>query len=631
VKKRITSFLLAAVLLLGLAWTGSVNVHAASSMTTSDECIRVLKLYEGFGSKPYWDYSQYTVGYGTRCPDDMLEYYTQHGITHEEAEVLLRNYLSSVERDINSKIIDKYGITLTQPQFDALIMFSYNCGTAWVYETSGTFHNAIVNGATGNDLIRAFALWCNAGNQIQTHLLRRRLNEANMYINGVYPTTKNPPDNYCYVLYDANGGSVSPRSQGYDSALTAAPFPTPTMSGYTFQGWFTQKTGGTKVTVLDASTKNTLLYAQWADGEGNAPPSNDATPNNPVTVTVTGIDVNLREGPGTNYTSLGKVNKGQQLTITEIASGSGYTWGKSASGWVALMYTTYDTVINTPATPPVQTPEEKPEQKPEEKPEQKPEETPEQKPEEKPEQKPEEKPSETPTTPPVTTPTTWKGTVTADELLIRKGPGLENAVVGWLVEGTKVTITERKMGGSLEWGKIDRGWICLKYVRFDTTSSGSTSSGNTSSGSTSSGSTTTPTTPKPVTGTVKVNDYLRIRKDAGTNNAIVGYLKPNTKVTITEQKTVNGSKWGKIDKGWICMDYVVLNSQSSSGTTTQKIKGTVIADCLHIRKDAGTKNAIVGYLYYGTKVEILATKKAADGSTWGQVSNGWVHMGYIKK
>ena len=631
-KKRITSFLIAAALLLGLLWTGSVSAQAASSMVTSEECIRVLKMYEGFGAKPYWDYSQYTVGYGTRCPDDMIEYYTQHGITEEEAEVLLRNYLSSVEYDINVKIIDKYGIAMTQTQFDALIMFSYNCGTAWVYETSGTFHNAIVSGATGNDLIRAFALWCNAGNQIQTHLLRRRLNEANMYINGVYPTTKNPPDNYCYVLYDANGGSVSPRSQGYDSALTAAPFPTPTMSGYTFNGWYTQKTGGTKVTVLDASTKNTLLYAQWSDAAGNAPPSNDASASNPVTVTVTGIDVNLREGPGTNYTSLGKAAKGQQLVITEIASGSGYTWGKSANGWIALVYTTYDTVINSkPTTPPV-------------------EETPE---ETTPEQKPEETPStpSTPTTPPVnestgssgssgnsgstsgstgTTQTTWTGKVTADELLIRKGPGQENAVVGWLAQGTSVTVTERQTNGSLEWGKIDRGWICLKYVRFDSTStgsSGSSSSGSSNSGS-SSGSTTAPAT---VTGIVKVNDYLRIRANAGTSYGILGYLKPNTKVTITEQKTVNGTKWGKIDKGWICMDYVVLDSQSSSGSTTQKITGTVTADCLHIRKDAGTNNSIVGYLYYGAKVEILETKKAADGSTWGKVSKGWVHMGYIKK
>jgi len=163
-------------------------------------------------------------------------------------------------------------------------------------------------------------------------------------------------------------------------------------------------------------------------------------------------------------------------------------------------------------------------------------------------------------------------------------------------------------------------------VRFDSTSTGSSSGSTGSSGSTT-------TTPTVVTGTVKVNDYLRIRSNAGTSYSIVGYLKPNTKVTITEQKTAGGMTWGKIDKGWISLSYVVLDSQTSSGssTTTQKTTGTVIADCLHIRKDAGTNNSIVGYLYYGTKVEILETKKAADGSTWGRVAKGWVHMGYIKK
>ena len=211
-KKRITSFILAMVMLLGVASTGVFTAHAESTMTASDECIRILKLEEGFSRTPYWDFTQYTVGYGTRCPSDMVEYYTQNGITQEEAEVLLRNHLTGVERDINVRVIDKYGLTLTQNQFDALVLFSYNCGTSWAYETNGTFHVAIAKGATGNDLIRAFALWCTAGNQVRSYLLQRRLSEANMYLNNVYSQT--PPENYCYVLYDANGGTTSPRSQG---------------------------------------------------------------------------------------------------------------------------------------------------------------------------------------------------------------------------------------------------------------------------------------------------------------------------------------------------------------------------------------------------------------------------------
>ena len=35
-------------------------------MTTSDEAVRMLKAEEGFSAKPYWDYAQYTIGYGTK-------------------------------------------------------------------------------------------------------------------------------------------------------------------------------------------------------------------------------------------------------------------------------------------------------------------------------------------------------------------------------------------------------------------------------------------------------------------------------------------------------------------------------------------------------------------------------------
>ena len=37
-----------------------------TGMKTSDELIALLKFEEGFCKYPVWDYSQYTVGYGTR-------------------------------------------------------------------------------------------------------------------------------------------------------------------------------------------------------------------------------------------------------------------------------------------------------------------------------------------------------------------------------------------------------------------------------------------------------------------------------------------------------------------------------------------------------------------------------------
>ncbi len=718
-KKRIISFLIAILMLLGFIPVGNITVNAEETvpattaeavststeettsavteetvsavtdpaiLTTSSDCLSVLKAEEGFSKTPYWDFTQYTVGYGTRCPADMVEYYTQNGITEEEAEVLLRNHLAGIERDIHSKMIDKYGLTLTQNQFDALVLFSYNCGTGWTRTTSGVFHQAIATGATGNDLIRGFALWCSAGGQIRTFLLRRRLSEANMYLNNVY--SKTPPDNYCYVLYDANGGTSNPRSQGYDSTLTATPFPVPTMEGYTFQGWFTAKTGGTKVEVLDTSTKSATLYAQWLDGEGNTPPETGATSENPVTVTVTGTEVNLREGPGTNHKRVGAATKGQQLVITETADGSGFTWGKSDSGWIALQYTDYETVVNNqnPDTPSETTPETEattPETEAT---------TPETE-----TTTPETEATTPETQPPVTEPentkvtgtinvrewlrvrsgpgtsysvvgylkpqqkveileqstvgsmkwgkisdgwismdyvildstsssdsnntteTTWTGKVIADELLIRSGPGTNYSILGYLKEGTAVTVTEKKSGGALEWGKISKGWICLNYVQLNSTGSGST----------------TTTTPAPeqntstsVTGYANVKEWLNVRSAPGTSSSIVGKLKPKETVTITERKTVGGTQWGKISTGWVSMDYIVLNT--SDNAQPQSETKTITADCLRVRKDAGTSNSIVGYLYYGTKVQILETKTISNGEVWGRISNGWISMDYAK-
>ncbi len=81
--KRITSFLLAIILFAGLVMTGAPVASAASEMSVSDEFVEFLKKEEGFAAKPYWDYSQWTVGYGTKCPSDMLDEYKEKGITKE--------------------------------------------------------------------------------------------------------------------------------------------------------------------------------------------------------------------------------------------------------------------------------------------------------------------------------------------------------------------------------------------------------------------------------------------------------------------------------------------------------------------------------------------------------------------
>ncbi len=662
--KKLISILLSVVLIVSFIPVGMVTARAESALVTGDAGIAMLKNMEGFSSKPYWDYSQWTVGYGTRCPDEDLERYRAEGITEAEAEALLRTYLSGTEKAING-FADKYGLTLSQNQFDALVLFSYNCGTAWLYQEHYAITSAVINGAVGNDFLYPIGLWCSAGGEILPGLIERRLIEANIYLNGVYEGVS--PANYAYVRYDANGGSVEYRVQAYDSDLTAEILMTPVCAGYTFEGWYTQRTGGTKVTVLDKSVQNGTIYAHWSNaetGEETVPTEKapEGTAITPVTVQVTGDEVNIRRGPGTDYDIVDTAYYGRTMTITATASGSGYKWGKFDGGWIALNYTNFDDVQNNGGQTEAGKPADKPQNSVQESAvgyvtsddglrirtgagtfnsvkgylsygekvvilertvvdgmtwgriadgwicmdyvrlenETKP--APEQKPTEKPQEKPEE--AEKPAV-------TEKGTVNTEDLRIRTGPSTAYDVVGYLSTGDRVEILEKKTNGSMVWGKISNGWISLDYVDLD---SDKVEPEKPEQG-----------TPTSITGTIVFTDELRIRSGAGTEHEILGYLNRGTRVHITEQKEHDGMMWGKIDRGWISMDYVEVDSDHAA----ESKMGTVhVGDMLCIRNGAGTSYAINGYLYNGDRVEITEVK-SAEGMQWGRISRGWISLDYV--
>ena len=624
--KRILSLLLSVVLVLGLVTANAVPVSAASDFSISDECVELLKSLEGFDKYPRWDYSQWTVGHGSRCPAEDLERYRANGITREEADALLRKHAGNFAKSINS-FIDKYDLDYTQQQFDALLLFTYNFGSAWLFNESSTWRAGLINGVTGNDFMFEIGQWCHAGGEILKPLITRRLIEANIFFNGVYSRTV--PDNYCYVIYEFNGGDGETDVQAYNSDLDAPIRVIPTREGYTFAGWYTANSGGTKVTKLTRSTKNMTLYARWVEGEnveiGDDPvvetPDEPETMD-PVTVKVTATDVNIRRGPGTNYSVVGSADKGDTMTITEVKIGSGYTWGKFGDNrWIALMYTNYKEVIS-------QQPEEEEPTEPETEPTE---------PETKPTEPPvEEEPEDN----------SVKGTVTGSDLRIRSGAGTNYSIVGLLQIGDRVTITERKTVGSMEWGKMEKGWISLTYVKLDEPveeepeepvvpeetepTEPETEPTEPETKPTEPEEEPEETTPSVQTGKVKVNDVLRIRSGAGTGYSVVGFYGPNASVTILETKKVGSVTWGRTDKGWISMDYVVLDQTSQTPDEDPKvITGTVdVDDFLRVRSGAGTNYSIVGFLSPNERVTVTETKKV-NGMTWGKISSGWISMDYV--
>ena len=86
----------------------------------SKELVELIKKWEGFAKYPVWDYGQYSVGYGTRAPDEHLERYRREGISEEEATQLLEQYMEGMGNSVNS-FIDKFGLKVNQGQFDAAV------------------------------------------------------------------------------------------------------------------------------------------------------------------------------------------------------------------------------------------------------------------------------------------------------------------------------------------------------------------------------------------------------------------------------------------------------------------------------------------------------------------------------
>ncbi len=352
--KRVLCVILAVVLTVGMFSMVPIHVSAVPEMTASEKCMDYLKSMESFSAVPFWDYSQWTVGFGNRCPDEDLERYKKEGIPMDEAEALFAKQLAGFAREV-VKFTKKKNLTLTQNQFDALVCLSYNKGGGWLY-TDNALVQALVKGDTSNTFIAEMTTACAAGGKFLSGLMRRRLTEVNMFLNGVY--SLHVPENYCYVVYDAGEGKSDRIAQGYDCNLYAVPLATATYSGYTFLGWYTAPDGGVKVTVLDENTNEMTLYAHWEKGFDSGDSQHPSIPEGAVKVKVTGDIVNVRTGPGISYSIATTVTAGTTLGITNVKHVNGEPWGKCEQGWICLNYTDYKEDSVKPE-PPVQPEEDK--------------------------------------------------------------------------------------------------------------------------------------------------------------------------------------------------------------------------------------------------------------------------------
>ena len=321
--------------------------------------------------------------------------------------------------------------------------------------------------------------------------------------------------------------------------------------------------------------------------------------------TVNTDKLNVRTKANQNSASVKKLAVGTRLEILEQLTVEETTWGRIEEGWVNMKFVTLDSdtensspVIEDPGTVENETPEE--------------------------------------TTPDVPAATTGSGkgkmgTVDTETLRIRKGPGTKYDIVGTVKEGDRVEILETDGN----WGKIDKGWISLKFVKMDGASSSSSDKKDNSSSSTDKKYSTLVTDGNTkALGKVKVRDTaLNVRYGPGTDYDPCGGVKAGETLTYY-QKSGN---WIRISNGWIsCKSKYVteVDSDSSSssdkqttGTNTTFKKGTAtvkVNTSLTIRESASTDAKQVGSYKNGDKVTITEVN-----GEWGKTDKGWINLKYV--
>ena len=139
---------------------------------------------------------------------------------------------------------------------------------------------------------------------------------------------------YYTVTFNANGGSVSPTTRSVKSGTSIGSLPTPTRSGYTFDGWYTSASGGTKITSSKVITGNVTYYAHWSV----------ALPTYTVTFNANGGSVS----PTTR-----SVKSGSSIGTLPTPTKTGYTfvgWYTTPSMKTSTVRVSADTVVSDDVT-----------------------------------------------------------------------------------------------------------------------------------------------------------------------------------------------------------------------------------------------------------------------------------------
>lgn len=525
-KKRIVCFVLTLIMLISLVPVSALSANAASNAVSST-AIYVLKQLEGYQKTCENGY----IGYGAKCPNCLGKKSENADVScgkimfEKEADSVLRKELETLDKAVNS-FADRNGLSFSQNQHDALVLFSFQNGTAWTLGT-GAFQTAIKSGYTGSKFLDAICKW-NIAACTDENDDNRRMIEANMYLNGVYSSAK--PSRFIRVFLDATADGVLSQDNAYqvhyfDVAtpvnLTLAP--TPVDADFSFLGWYLNDTNNQRVTALTSAHHGKTLVALYQD-------NNAGIVDNGIQYTIKKSSLQsttvYSEPNGTKVTTyINKDSKEVAIKLTDVlyvlndyVDTKGVQWALIVEpdadddtkfyeiGWVMVKGGSVGTTAGLSVDVNV--------------------------------------------------------TVTNTYVNMRKNASITATKNGSFNYGDVLRIIDTKSKDGFLWGQVATsaddetpiGWVALMYTDYDSVIANSNATAPESAIATA-------------TIVAPIDGYVNVRSDAGINNQIVGALSYGVTVDLYETKYVNGIRWGRTDTGWFCLTYArVTNLDNNAGT-----------------------------------------------------------------
>ena len=139
-------------------------------MKTSQKGIELIKRHEGFRSKAY------------RCPAGVLTIGYGHTKNVKEGQIITESEgvdLLKIDLDVAEKMVNRELSGLNQNQFDALVSFVFNIGSG-NFSRSNVLKKAKIN-LNDPTIVNDFAAWNKGGGKVLPGLVKRRLDEAELY------------------------------------------------------------------------------------------------------------------------------------------------------------------------------------------------------------------------------------------------------------------------------------------------------------------------------------------------------------------------------------------------------------------------------------------------------------------